>query len=160
MVAGASPVRVCRRRSQLIKAVDQGSIVGVGIDLVEIAEIERLLSDPAGHFLQRCFTEVERATAGDGARGARRLAGRFAVKEAVVKAIGTGWGDGIAWTDIEVLAGPSGAPFVTLREGAAAAAGHIRRWLVSISYAGAYASAVVVAVGELPGSSDEARSGA
>ena len=131
--------------------MENDRLVGVGIDLVEIAEIERLLSDPAGHFLQRCFTEAERATAGNGARGARRLAGRFAVKEAVVKAIGTGWGDGIAWTDIEVLTAPSGAPFVILRAGAAAAAGHVRRWLVSLSYAGDYATAVAVAVGERPG---------
>lgn len=133
------------------------SIVGIGIDLVEIAEIERLLSDPAGHFLRRCFTKAEHTTAGDGTRGARRLAGRFAVKEAVVKAIGTGWGDGIAWTDIEVLTAPSGAPFVTLRDGAAAAAKHVRQWLVSISYAGAYATAVAVAVGEPPDCSGQAR---
>lgn len=138
--------------------MDHDNIVGVGIDLVEISEIERLLSDPAGHFLRRCFTEPERATSGDGARGARRLAGRFAVKEAVVKAIGTGWGDGIAWTDIEVLTAPSGAPFVTLRAGAAAASGHVHQWLVSLSYAGAYATAVAVAVGECPGCGGQARS--
>ncbi len=160
MVAGAGPARACRRSSPLIEDVNHDRIVGVGIDLVEIAEIERLLSDPAGHFLRRCFTETECATAGDGARGVRRLAGRFAVKEAVVKAIGAGWGDGIAWTDIEVLAAPSGAPFVTLREGAAAAAGHVRRWLVSISYAGAYATAVAVAVGEPPECGDQACRGA
>lgn len=158
MGAGAGPACACRRSSPLIKAVDHNNIVGVGIDLVEIAEIERLLSDPAGHFLRRCFTDAERATAGDGARGARRLAGRFAVKEAVVKAIGTGWGDGIAWTDIEVLAAPSGAPCVTLRAAAAAAAKHVRRWLVSLSYAGAYATAIAVAVGERPGYGDRARS--
>ena len=140
--------------------MDHDRIVGVGIDLVEIAEIERLLSDPGGHFLRRCFTEAERATAGGETRDARRLAGRFAVKEAVVKAIGTGWGDGIAWTDIEVLAAPSGAPFVTLHEGAAAAASHVRRWLVSISYAGAHATAVAVAVGEPPECGARARHGA
>ncbi|WP_426960395.1 holo-ACP synthase [Muricoccus radiodurans] len=132
----------------------QDRIVGVGIDLVEIAEIKRLLSDPGGHFLRRCFTDAERATAGAGARGERRLAGRFAVKEAVVKAIGTGWGDGIAWNDIEVLAASSGAPLVTLRDGAAAAAGHVRQWFVSVSYAGAYVTAVALAVGERPECSD------
>lgn len=133
-------------------------VIGVGIDLVEIASITLLVSESNGRFLSRYFTEAELAFAGQTARRAPRLAGRFAAKEAVVKALGTGWGDGIAWTDIEVLTSPSGAPSVTLYNVAATAAVDVSCWFVSISYAGAYATAVAVAVGERPGCGDRVRS--
>ena len=131
-----------------------GQVIGVGIDIVEVASIARLLSEPNSQFLSRYFNEAELALVGRDARRVQRLAGRFAAKEAVVKALGTGWGDGIAWTDIEVLTAPSGAPSVALRGGAAAAAEHVSRWFVSISYAGVYATAIAVALGALPSRSD------
>ncbi|MDX2204513.1 MAG: holo-ACP synthase [Hyphomicrobiaceae bacterium] len=133
-------------------------IIGVGIDLVEIAGIVRIISESDGGFLSRYFTEAELAFAGQSARRAPRLAGRFAAKEAVVKALGIGWGDGIAWTDIEVLTSPSGAPSVILYNVAATAAVDVSRWFVSISCAGGYATAVAVAVGERPGCGDQVRS--
>lgn len=124
-----------------------GHVVGVGIDLVEIASIALLFSQSGGQFLGRYFTEAELAFVDQDARRMQRLAGRFAVKEAVVKALGTGWGDGISWTEIEVFTLPSGAPSVLLSGGAAEAAVHVSRWFISISYAGAFATAIAVAVG-------------
>lgn len=76
---------------------------GIGIDIVNISRIERLASDD--YALDYVFTQAEKAEAlkrkhpGSG----RRLAAVFAVKEAFMKAVGTGWGNGVQWKDIEVI---------------------------------------------------------
>lgn len=62
------------------------SVVGTGVDVVEIARIRRAMRRPA--FLERCFTPAERAYAGSGVHAAQRLAARFAAKEAAIKALG------------------------------------------------------------------------
>jgi len=117
--------------------------VALGIDIVEVKEIKRLAEMPAEHFLARCFTAAELADAGQGVNRADRLAGRFAAKEAVMKALGTGWGDGIAWTDIEIHTAMSGAPSVVLHNAASKAAESlgITKWLVSTTHAGGLAVA-------------------
>ena len=79
-------------------------IVGHGIDIASIPRIERSLGRFAERFLQRCFTRSEQGYALSRRRPATHLAGRFAAKEAVLKALGTGWRSGIAWTDIEIVA--------------------------------------------------------
>lgn len=122
-------------------------IVGHGIDLVEIARIERMLHDHPQRFLEKCFTAEERAAAEAGGRQAEFLAGRFAVKEAVLKALGTGWRHGISWTEIEVKPDDAGRPAVRLtgqaeRFAASAGAG---RWWVSITHVGGFAAASVIA---------------
>ncbi|HEV2681019.1 MAG TPA: holo-ACP synthase [Rhodanobacter sp.] len=126
------------------------SIVGHGIDMVPIEEIRRLVSSADGHFIVQCFTESEREDSGTGSNQPERLAGRFAAKEAVAKALGVGWGDGVAWTDIEILSRESGAPFVELHslvELVADALG-IRRWLLSITHSDEYALASVIALSD------------
>ena len=65
-------------------------IVGVGVDIVDISRIQKLFDRFGDRFLQRVFTEKESAYAMGGANTAERLAGRFAVKESVMKALGTG----------------------------------------------------------------------
>jgi len=65
-------------------------------------------------FLERVFTARERADATTVKNRVEKLAGRFAAKEAVMKMIGTGWRDGVAWTDIEVVNNPLGRPEVTI----------------------------------------------
>ena len=77
-------------------------MIAHGIDLVDIPTTERLLADPSEQFLIQCFTEEERVAVGDGLERAARLSGRFAVKEAVLKALGTGYGRGIGFRDVEV----------------------------------------------------------
>ena len=103
----------------------------------------------AGGFDPAVFTAAERAYCLDCKTPITRLAGRFAVKEAVLKALGTGWRGGIQWTDIETVPDPLGKPLTTLtgqtRELAARLG--IQRLLVSISHAGEYAIASVIAVG-------------
>jgi holo-[acyl-carrier protein] synthase len=126
-------------------------IVGHGIDLVETARIRRMIDDHAERFLDRCFTPAEQAYCN--ARPKRyveHLAGRFAVKEAVLKVIGTGWRHGIAWTDIEVVNATSGQPSVTLGGECARIATElgINRWLISISHIETHATASAIGIRE------------
>lgn len=87
-------------------------IIGHGIDVVDLAEFERLLSMPADHLLSRCFTGPEISYASDGPHRVQRLAARFAAKEAVLKSLGTGWVSGISWKDIEVRSDAGGRPSI------------------------------------------------
>lgn len=89
-------------------------IVGTGIDIVDISRIEKLLERHPERFVERVFTDSESAYAFSGVLAAERLAGRFAVKEAVMKALGTGKSQGILWRDVETVRAPSGKPEVRL----------------------------------------------
>ncbi|MDY7109736.1 MAG: holo-ACP synthase [Planctomycetota bacterium] len=132
-------------------------VIGHGIDLVEIARIEGMLAEHGARFRQRCFTDAEQAYAeAAGGRRAERYAARFAAKEAVLKALGTGWRDGIAWTDIEIVSEPSGRPGVTLGGRCAEIASElgIRRWRISLTHAGGFASASALACGGSGASGD------
>jgi holo-[acyl-carrier protein] synthase len=123
-------------------------VVGHGVDIVEVSEISRLASNPDGHFVTRCFSDRERLDSGGGINEMRRLAGRFAAKEAVVKALGVGWGDGVGWTDIEVAINGAGAPTIVLHGllELVADAREISDWLISMSHTDAYAVASVLAL--------------
>ena len=85
-----------------------------GIDLVDFGRIEKMLEKHPHRFLERVFTPTEQADADKNKNRIEKLAGRFAAKEAVMKLIGTGWRDGIAWTDIEVVNNALGQPIVTI----------------------------------------------
>jgi holo-[acyl-carrier protein] synthase len=89
-------------------------IVGIGVDIVDIARIQALLDRYGERFLLRVYTEAEAGYAMSGANAAERLAGRFAVKESVMKALGTGKSQGILWRDVETLRGRFGKPEVHL----------------------------------------------
>ncbi len=124
-----------------------------GIDLVEIARIQKLLDDHGDRFLDRVFTAQERAYAdAGGVRRVERLAARFAAKEALLKAIGTGLRSGMSWTDIEVCTLPSGEPFIaaTGRVAEVASMRGISRWLLSLSHTGGLAMASVIGVSDSP----------
>ncbi|MEO0512593.1 MAG: holo-ACP synthase [Planctomycetota bacterium] len=125
-------------------------IVGHGVDITEVARIRDMVTKHGDRFLSRVFTAAERAYAQDSAkRSTERLAVRFAAKEAALKALGTGWSSGIAWTDIEVVSMPSGQPTlrVTGRAAAIAADSGIASWLVSLSHTESHAVASVIAQG-------------
>jgi holo-[acyl-carrier protein] synthase len=124
-------------------------IVGHGIDLVDVSRIERMLIEHGERFRERCFTVGEIAAADASGRAAEFLAGRFAVKEAALKALGTGWSRGIAWTDVEVVTDNSGRPGVRVSGQAARIAESVgvARWWVSISHVGGHAVASVIAEG-------------
>ncbi len=85
-----------------------------GIDLVDSARLEKVLQRHGERFLERVFTSSERQYCQRHRRQSERWAGRFAVKEAVMKMLGTGWGGGVAWTDIETVNDPTGRPEVRL----------------------------------------------
>jgi holo-[acyl-carrier protein] synthase len=125
-------------------------IVGHGIDIADIESFGRLLDDREGDFFVRCFTESERLSVNDTINSIQRLAGKFAAKEAVAKALGTGFDGSVAPSDIEVLSTDKGDPIINLHGGAAeAAAGlHISKWWVSISHSPIVAIASVIALSD------------
>ncbi|MBI2890789.1 MAG: holo-ACP synthase [Nitrospirae bacterium] len=118
----------------------------MGVDLVEVGRVDRLLKRYKERFLQRVFTTGERQYAARKAHTAEHLAGRFAAKEAFVKALGTGLRQGIVWTDVEVVREKGGRPSLQLHGRAkelAAKAGVVRMAL-SISHTSALAMAQVI----------------
>jgi holo-[acyl-carrier protein] synthase len=121
-------------------------IAGIGVDIVDVDRIAALLARHGERFLTRVFTDSEKQYALKGAHAAERLAGRFAVKEAVMKALGTGKSHGILWRDVETVRGVMGRPVVRLH-------GKAVRWMrwrggdalhVSITHDGGKAVAFVV----------------
>jgi holo-[acyl-carrier protein] synthase len=124
-------------------------ILGHGIDIVETHRLRELLDRHGDHFLGRVFTPAEQTyCAKNPMRYVEHLAGRFAAKEAVLKALGTGWTNGIAWTDIEILPNPAGQPILKLTGACAGIANrlHISSWHLSISHISTHATASVIAV--------------
>lgn len=117
-----------------------------GVDLVEVSRIARMLEEHGARFEQRVFTAGELAYAADKPRRAEHLAARFAAKEAALKAIGTGWAAGIAWTEVEVVSEPDGRPVLRLHGKAAelASARGLTTWAVSLTHTGTMAMASVV----------------
>lgn len=124
-------------------------IVGIGTDITEIDRIEKMVEKHGDSFIRRVFTPDEISYC-RGKKGGERFAARWAVKEAVLKALGTGWVDGIAWTDMEVVRDAGGKPSVVLTGGAKRMADRlgITDCQVTISHCGHYAVAFVVACGE------------
>jgi len=124
-------------------------IIGLGTDIVEIARLEKSLQRSSGErFLAHVFTPAEQAAApASGRQMYAYYAGRWAAKESLAKALGTGICSRCALRDIEVFRGENGRPGLSLSGTAAetAAALGIRRLLVSISHEQAYACAVVIA---------------
>ncbi len=123
-------------------------IVGIGIDLCSVERVRRLVADHGPRFLERTFTEAEVAYARRRKKGFEEtLAGRFAAKEAVMKALGTGWTEEVGFRTIEVLGEPSGRPYLVLHGTAAAKAQALgaRHWHLSITHTADLAVAVAVA---------------
>jgi holo-[acyl-carrier protein] synthase len=117
-----------------------------GIDLVEIERFTTAYQRYGQRFLTRLFTPTEQAENGENMAS---LAARFAAKEAVVKAFGTGIGH-IAWQDIEISRGSAGEPILHLRGAAQKKAEEqkLNIWSVSLSHTQNHAIAVVVVMGE------------
>jgi len=119
--------------------------LGIGVDLIEVERVQALLDRYPARFLARVYTAQEAADC----RGqAASLAARWAGKEAVSKALGTGW-DGLEWTEIEIVRTPQGQPTVALHGAARAQAERLglQQWAISLSHTAAYAVAFVVAQG-------------
>ncbi len=108
-------------------------IKGIGIDTIEISRIERIYREYGDHFLQKVLTPSERLYVSKWQSPATRLAGRFAAKEACMKALGTGWSQGVRWKDIEVTNAPDGEPGLSLQ-------GEARKRFIDIQASAAYIS--------------------
>ncbi len=128
-------------------------IVSTGIDLIETDRFESIRPALLARFLTRVFTPGELADAGDSRES---LAGLFAAKEAVGKALGTGIGL-VSWQEIEIRGGPQGEPCLTLNGKADKIARQkgLSHWSISISHSKTHVVAMAVALGETPRNSAE-----
>jgi holo-[acyl-carrier protein] synthase len=122
------------------------SVLGIGVDLMENARIEHSLDRFGERFLKRVFTAGEIEYSQSMKFPARHLAARFAAKEAVSKAFGTGIGKAMGWKDIDVRRKESGEPFVVLEGGAKRLAEerHVSKVSISLSHTEHHAMAVIV----------------
>ena len=122
-------------------------VVSCGVDICETRRIAEMMREHGEHFLGRTFTSEELAYSLGRPREAEHLAGRFAAKEAVMKALGTGLSAGISWVDISVSILPSGEPRLALSGRAAEVAARlgISKLHISLSHCHSYAVAMVVA---------------
>ena len=125
-------------------------IVGIGIDVIEVERIDDAVEEFGQRFLERIFTEGERGYCGSQRRPAIHYAARWAAKEAVSKAFGTGIGAEFGWTDIEVLRRASGEPELVLHGRAREFAEEMgaREVKISLTHAKSYAAANAVVLGE------------
>ena len=123
-------------------------IVGHGVDVEDVARVRKLLEAANEDFLEGTFTRSEREIECSEHERAEFFAGRIAAKEAVVKALGTGFTGEISWQQVEITRMSSGQPGVRLRGAALAAAEAlgVGRWLISISHTDAVALASAIAV--------------
>ena len=121
-------------------------IRGLGLDIVEVDRIRRAIARWGEAFLSRVLTPDERAGESCARTAAERLAGRFAAKEAVMKALGLGR-RGIGWQEIEITVDPLGKPGVRLTGRAAVAADRlgVRAWRLAISHTRLFAIAEALA---------------
>jgi holo-[acyl-carrier protein] synthase len=125
-------------------------IVGIGIDAVSVARTGGLVARFGERFVRRVFTEAEREYCGSRRDAAGSFAARFAAKEAVMKALKSGWGSGVRFKEIEVQRGERGAPFIVLHGGARekAQALGLSNIFISLSHEGDLALAQAVATGD------------
>ena len=127
-------------------------ILGIGTDIIECPRIGQMIARHGELFLRRVYTEREIRYCQARKHAIEHFAGRWAAKEAILKAIGTGWARGIAWTDMEVRNAPGGAPKVLVCGGAkdAALERGIGEIFLSISHCRTYATAYALASGPDP----------
>ena len=128
------------------------SIIGIGVDMVECARIQRSLDRFGDRFLHRVFTDGEIEYSMSMKFPARHLAARFAAKEAVSKAFGTGIGKAMGWRDLDVRKKPSGEPYLVFAGEAEqlAQTRGVTSALVTLSHTDNHAMAMVVLEGAAP----------
>jgi holo-[acyl-carrier protein] synthase len=125
-------------------------ILGIGTDIVECLRIAQMIDRHADLFLNRVFTPDEIAYCSSRKAATQHYAGRWAAKEAVLKAMGTGWSRGIAWQDIEIRNDAEGRPSIALAGGAREACERLGvvEMHISISHCRTFATAYAVACGQ------------
>jgi len=124
------------------------TILGMGLDVVELARLQGILRRRGDRFVERYCRDGE-VRRRDGAPGLQHLGGLFAAKEAVLKALGTGWAQGLSLRQVEVVRGPGGRPEVRLHDAAKRRADElgVRSIHLSISHESSLAAAVALLEG-------------
>jgi holo-[acyl-carrier protein] synthase len=118
-------------------------IRGVGVDIIEIARVQDLVERYGERFLCKIFTEGEIRYCSSRHHAAQHFAVRFAAKEALSKALATGWAGSFRWTDVETRNEPSGRPVLSVRGPLQDALGGATAH-VSLSHSASHVVAVVV----------------
>jgi holo-[acyl-carrier protein] synthase len=121
-------------------------IVGLGVDITEVDRVRAAIERHGDVFLRRIYTPEEIAYCEKFKNKFERYAGRFAAKEASMKALGTGWSKGVRWVDIEVVRQKGGRPILALRGEAQKAAEKlgVKHIAISITHTAAQAFAQVI----------------
>jgi holo-[acyl-carrier protein] synthase len=121
-------------------------IVGLGVDIAEVGRVKAAIERHGEAFLRRVYTPKEREYCERFKNKFERYAGRFAAKEAAMKALGTGWSRGVRWVDVEVVREKGGRPTIALAGEAAKVAERlgVKRIVMSITHTGEQALAQVI----------------
>ena len=124
-------------------------VIGIGTDIVECLRVAQMIERHGEVFLERLFTPTEIAYCASRRLANQHYAGRFAAKEAILKALGTGWNRGIQWTEIEVRNEPSGRPTVAFSGKTREICEElcVQQMMLSISHCRSHATAYALALG-------------
>jgi holo-[acyl-carrier protein] synthase len=125
-------------------------IIGIGTDITECLRIAKMIERHGELFIDRVYTPEEVKYCQNRKQATQHFTGRWAAKEAILKAIGTGWRRGISWRDMEIRNEPGGKPIVAVRGGVKEVVEQlgITEIQVSISHCRSHATAFAVAVGK------------
>ena len=128
------------------------NVLGIGTDIIECLRIAQMIDRHGELFIRRVYTEHEIAYCSSKKAATQHYAGRWAAKEAVLKALGTGWVRGISWRDVEVRNDTQGRPMVVIQGGAREALERLgaSEILISLSHCRTHATAYALAVGRAP----------
>lgn len=127
-------------------------VIGIGTDIIECLRVAQMIEKHEDIFIQRVYTPQEIEYCGMRKAATQHYAGRWAAKEAILKAMGTGWAKGIQWTDVEIVNHMGGKPFVRLGGQAQVICDSmgISEILISISHCRLFATAFATAMGTPP----------
>jgi holo-[acyl-carrier protein] synthase len=128
------------------------NILGIGTDIVECLRIAQMIERHGELFITRVYTPREIRYCQRRKAATQHFAGRWAAKEAVLKAVGTGWRRGISWRDVEICNVAGGKPVVVIRGGLREIADEmgIGQVLISISHCRSHATAYAIAIDRTP----------
>jgi holo-[acyl-carrier protein] synthase len=90
-------------------------VIGIGIDIIEIDRVKKSVDEFGDHFLNKIYTPLELKYCLSKSNKYQHLAARFAAKEAIYKALSTGWAKDLSWQDLEIINAPNGMPTVNLK---------------------------------------------
>lgn len=124
-------------------------VFGIGIDIIEIDRIKTSVEKYGDHFLNKIYTSTELEYCLSKVNKYQHLAARFAAKEAVFKALTTGWNKDVGWKDIEIYNEPNGMPLVKLKGDLGSFLSNGKRLKISMSHSRDYVTCVAIIYKEI-----------